>query len=68
LADAAFFSGGSLTPSNCPAVPPRDDLTAMALAGALLMASVVDPLKKDAVLSRYLALGHLVTGGQMRWG
>ncbi len=67
LAAAAFWSGGSLTPANLPPVPPRDDLTALAVAGALLLGAAVEPLKGDATRARYLAVGQLVSGGQLKW-
>ena len=37
---AAFWSGGSMAPPDVPAVPPGDDLTAKAVAGALMLAAV----------------------------
>src|SRR5579872_1008171 len=41
LAAAAFWSGGSLTPSHLAPVPPKDELTGTAVVGAILLASAV---------------------------
>ncbi|MCQ8104785.1 hypothetical protein NP590_11765 [Methylomonas sp. SURF-2] len=37
---AAFWSEGSMAPENVPAVPPADNLTAKAVAGAVMLAAV----------------------------
>lgn len=37
---AAFWSGGSMAPPGVPAVPPGDDLTGKAVAGAVMLAAV----------------------------
>src|SRR5262245_7840565 len=43
---AVFFSGGSLAPPNCPAVPPGDFLTAKAVAGAVIFAAIATEPEK----------------------
>lgn len=60
LADAAFWSGGSLSAPHLPPVPPRDDLTATAVTGALLLAALAVP----AVLSRFVAMGAEIAGSR----
>jgi hypothetical protein len=37
---AAFWSEGSIAPEDAPAVPPADNLTAKAVAGAVMLAAV----------------------------
>ena len=43
LAQAAFWSGGSLTPPDMAEVPPEEGLTARGIAAALVMAATADP-------------------------
>lgn len=38
---AAFWSEGSMVPEDAPAVPPADNLTAKAVAGAVMLAAVI---------------------------
>jgi len=57
LAASAFWSGGSLTAPHLPPVPPRDDLTAAGVTGALLLAAVADPARADAMRTKFVALG-----------
>lgn len=45
---AAFWSSGSLAPSDQPVVPPPDDLCAKAVAGAVMLAAVIHEPKKAA--------------------
>jgi hypothetical protein len=66
LAAAAFWSGGSLAPPNLPPVPPRDDLTGQAVAGAVLLAAVTDPAQADPTRQRFLALGQDVVAGKVK--
>ncbi len=44
----AFWSGGSLAPPGSPAVPPKDDLTAKAVAGAMTLAAIDDDPQRAA--------------------
>jgi hypothetical protein len=37
---AAFWSEGSIAPEDAPAVPPANNLTAKAVAGAVMLAAV----------------------------
>jgi hypothetical protein len=66
LAVSAFWSGGSLAPPNLPAVPPRDDLTAQAVAGAIMMASVVVPVETAKRRREFLTIGMDVASGKIR--
>jgi hypothetical protein len=67
LASAAFWSGGSLTPAGQPPVPPRDDLTGQAVAGAVLLAAAHDPSATAAARRQFLTVGQQVAAGQERW-
>lgn len=67
LADAAFWSGGSLAPPHLPAVPPRDDLTAVAVTNAILLAAVIDPSRIVEMRSRFLTLGTDVVERRSKW-
>lgn len=67
LAAAAFWSGGSIAPPNVPAVPPKDEMTGQAVAGALLVAAVTEPEAADATRARFLSIGADVTAGKNRW-
>jgi len=64
---AAFWSGGSLAPSDAPEVKPPEDFTAKAVAGAVLMAAGLDP-KQSAVRQRkFLDYGmDIAKGGRGR--
>ncbi|MBN9122834.1 MAG: hypothetical protein J0I06_27465 [Planctomycetes bacterium] len=64
LADAAFWSGGSLSAPHLPPAPPRDDLTASAVAAAVLLAAVIDPATAPAHRSRFVALGADIASGR----
>lgn len=67
-AAASFWSGGSLSPPDLPAVPPGDDLTAQGVAGAVLLATVAtDPARAPENLRAFLALGSAVADGTNRW-
>jgi hypothetical protein len=62
---AVFFSGGSLAPPNVPVVPPADDLTPRTVAGAVLMAAVVnEPEKAEQKYQRFLEQGLAVASGK----
>jgi len=62
LADAAFWSGGSLSAPHLPAVPPRDDLTAIAVANAILLAAVADIARALETRTRFVAMGAEIAG------
>jgi hypothetical protein len=66
LAAGAFWSGGSLAPPNLPPVPPRDDLTGQAVAGALLLAAVTDLPTAAATRQKFLAAGAEVAAGKQK--
>lgn len=66
LAAAAFWSGGSLAPPHLAAVPPKDELTGTAVAGALLLASIASPAGPAAAKAKFLALGADVTSGKLK--
>lgn len=67
LAAGVFWSAGSLAPPNVPPVPPREEFTGLAVAGALLLASVTDPEAVDTTRSRFLTIGSDVTAGKSKW-
>lgn len=67
LAAAAFWAAGSLTPAGQPPVPPRDDLTGQAVAGAVLLAAAADPRQAEAARRRFLGVGQQVAAGQVKW-
>ncbi len=63
-ASAAFFSGPSLSPQGQPAVPPADELTGRAVAGAVLLAAVRNRPEQAAVrLTRFLAAARDIAAG-----
>jgi hypothetical protein len=65
---AAFLSGGSLGPPNVEPIPPGEDLTARAVAGAILLAAVVrEPEKAPQKFQSFLARGLEVLHGSNRW-
>jgi hypothetical protein len=65
-AAAAFWSGGSLAPPHLQPVPPADDLTGKAVAGSLLLASILSPLGHVPALKRFLAVGSEIASGRMK--
>ncbi|MDB5306032.1 MAG: hypothetical protein JWO38_234 [Gemmataceae bacterium] len=65
LAAGAFWSGGSLAPPNLPPVPPRDDLTGQAVAGALFLAVAGLPAPA-AARQRFLAAGADIASGRVK--
>lgn len=68
LANAAFFSEGSLSLPDLPAAPPPPGLTAQTVVGAILLAAASDPqiAPKDRYKS-YLKLGVAVADGEQLW-
>ncbi|MDV3240179.1 MAG: hypothetical protein LOY00_00070 [Methylocaldum sp.] len=65
---AAFWSGGSMAPPDAPAVPPADNLTGKAVAGAVMLAAVQnEPEKAPEKYQRFLAQGiDIACGGNGR--
>lgn len=67
-AAAAFWSGGSIAPEDCPKVEPAETLTGNAVVGAVLLAAV-QPDGKDADRKRQLFLAQaldIAEGGDGR--
>lgn len=63
-AAAAFFCGDSLTAPDLPKVPPVAHLPGLAVAGAVVLASVRDhPERQAARLTRFLDSGRHIAGG-----
>ena len=60
---AAFWSGGSLAPSDAPEVKPPDDFTAKAVAGAVLMAAGMDPKQTPVRQKQFLDYGMDIAKG-----
>jgi len=55
---AAFVSGGSLAPPEAPQVSPGENLTAKAVAGAILLAAVlVEPEHAESKLQSFIGQG-----------
>ncbi|MDB5407382.1 MAG: hypothetical protein JWL84_2294 [Rhodospirillales bacterium] len=65
---AAFWSGGSMAPSDAPIVPPGEGLTAAAVAGAVLLAAVQhEPEKSDDKFRAFIAAAvDIANGGSGR--
>jgi hypothetical protein len=60
----AFWSGGSMAPEGQPEVPPADNLTGVAVAGALLLASARHaPERGPARLERFLVAARDIAAG-----
>jgi hypothetical protein len=66
LAAAVFWSGGSLTAPNMAPVPPRDDLTGTAVAGAILLASILAPTGPEPAKAQFLALGSDIASNRLK--
>lgn len=65
---AAFFSGGSLGPPTVAAIPPADKLTADAVAGAILLATVLSqPEKSPDKFRAFLNHGIEIANGKNVW-
>lgn len=68
VALAAFYSGGSMSYLDLPAVEPPEDLTAQTIASAVsLAAHLGKPSQHDARLRQFLRLGLEVALGRNRW-
>lgn len=65
---AAFWSSGSMAPPDVPAVPPAENLTGKAAAGAVMLAAVqTEPEKSEAKYRRFLEQGiDIACGGTGR--
>ena len=66
LAQAAFWSGGSLVPPHLAPVSPRDDLTGTSVAGAILLAAAIATAGPDSAKAKCVALGAEVAGGKVK--
>jgi hypothetical protein len=65
---AAFWSGGSMAPPGKQVVAPAENLTASAVAGALIQAALLNaPEKFAANLRGFLSVGVAVASGTNRW-
>ena len=61
---AAFWSGGSITPPDAPAVAPADDMTAKAVAGAVMLAAVRrEPERADERYRLFIEKGRDIADG-----
>src|SRR5438045_2695423 len=68
LALAAFWSGGSMTPPQLPAVPPPPLLPAKTVAGAVLVAATRgDPAGQEERYRHFLTLAVDVSAGRNLW-
>jgi hypothetical protein len=66
---AAFFTGGSLAPPNCPVVPPGEFLTAKAVAGAVIFSAVcIQPEKAEEKFRSFIEQGLGVINRIKLWG
>lgn len=65
---AAFWSGGSMAPPDVPAIPPADNLTGKAAAGAVMLAAVqTEPEKAPQKYLLFLRQGiDIACGGNGR--
>jgi hypothetical protein len=66
LAAASFWSGGSIAPPHLAPVPPKDELTASAVAGAILLASIAAPGGPELAKAKFVSLGADVASGKVR--
>lgn len=68
VAQAVFWSGGSMNPPDLPEIPPGEHLTARTIGGGLLLAACQgDPARIPVNYQRFLALGIGVANGQYSW-
>ena len=68
LAAAAFWSGGSIAPAKHETVPPKEELTGIAVAGAILLASSITASGLANAKRRFVALGAEVASGKIKAG
>ena len=66
LAAAAFWSGGSLNAPHLAPVPPREDLTGTAVAGAILLATIATPPTPAAAKAKFIATGTEIASGRQK--
>ena len=60
----AFWSGGSMAPADQPDVPPADNLTGVAIAGAVLLAAMRGaPAKAPVRFVKFLASAREIAAG-----
>lgn len=65
---AAFWSHGSMTPPDVPAVPPKDDLTGKAVSGALSLAAVINhPERAPQRRVQFCDIAMAVASGENTW-
>ena len=65
---AVFWSHGSMAPIEAPVVPAKDDLTSKALAGAVILASVVrTPERAAARRKTFTTLALKIAAGELQW-
>lgn len=65
---AAFLSGGSVAPKDCPEVAPGAHLTGRSVAGAVTIAAVqTEPEKMTEKLKNFVNSGIDVASGKSRW-
>jgi hypothetical protein len=67
LAQAVFFSGGSLIAPNLPVVEPPPFLANRVIAGAILMAAGQSPIDRDEQLRLFVHWGADVADGKLHW-
>jgi hypothetical protein len=60
---AAFWTEGSMTPEGAVVVPPADELTAKAVAGAVMLAAVKQPEKAEDKYQFFLDQGVDISNG-----
>jgi hypothetical protein len=66
LAAASFWSGSSIAPAHLAPVPPKEDLTATAVTGAILLASISAPGGPELAKAKFVSLGADVASGKAR--
>lgn len=60
----AFWSGGSMAPPDAPPVPPGEELTGTAVAGAVMLAAVqTEPERAEEKFRRFLLQGIDIANG-----
>jgi hypothetical protein len=65
---AAFWADGSMAPPDAPAVPPGEEFTGHAAAGAVMLAAVrSEPEKAAEKQRRFVALGVEIANGARPW-
>lgn len=65
---AVFWSHGSMSPPNAPAVPPTPDLPGKALSGSVILASVMkSPEKAPARRASFVDLAQAIASGKQLW-